>query len=218
MRALYHYPTSTFSRRARMCLAHKGLEHELRDARTNPEHEAEARRLSPIGTMPVLVDDGRVVGDSLAIAQYLELAYPLTPRLFPTAPGAARDALHAISLVDTAMNILVDVGTRYWALRDSAEWDAVRAHRAARGQRALDALAEMTRDADGPRPYLAGDEWSAADIFVYAGVRWLAGIPARLGTNPLLPQILAVGITLPPALVAWTTQHVARPEMVAIEG
>lgn len=218
MRALYHYPTSTFSRRARMCLAHKGLEHELRDARAVPEHQAEARRLSPVGTMPVLVDDGRVVGDSTAIAWYLDLAYPDAPRLFPSEPAAARDALHAISLVDAAMNILVDVGTRYHALRDSAKWEEVRAERAARGQRALEALAEMATAGGGLRRHLAGDAWSAGDVFVYAGVRWLAGIPARVATNPLLPQILSVGVTLPPRLVEWAGQHTSRPELAAIEG
>ena len=215
MRVLYHFPTSTFSRRARLCLAHKGLEHELKDARAIPEQGDEARRLSPVGTMPVLVDGGRVVGDSTAIAHYLEIAYPGGPPLFPKDPQAARDCLDVMNLVDTAMNILVDVGTRYWKLRDSAEWDAVRAERAARGQRALDALAER---ATPSRPFVAGDAWSCADIFLYAGVAWFAGIPARVATNPLLPQILSVGLTLPLGLVEWKKLHEDRADVRHVEG
>src|SRR5258706_7235328 len=103
MRVLYTLGRSVFSRRTRLALAHKGLEAEVRDGE---DYVAEAKRLSPQGTLPVLVDDGRVVGDSTGIAHYLDLAYPDRPRLFPFGPDAS-DALLVVSQVDLAMNTLV---------------------------------------------------------------------------------------------------------------
>jgi glutathione S-transferase len=75
-RILYHYNASTFSRRARLALAHKEIDVLLRDPRADATFVGEAERLTPIRTLPVLVDEGRVIADSGAIAMYLDLAYP----------------------------------------------------------------------------------------------------------------------------------------------
>jgi hypothetical protein len=65
MRVLYHFARSPFSRRVRLALAHKGLTAELREARANPAFLEEARALSPLRTMPVLLEeDGHAIGDS----------------------------------------------------------------------------------------------------------------------------------------------------------
>src|SRR6185295_14845026 len=79
---LYHFPTSPFARRVRLALSMKGLSAELRDARTNPEHAGELRRLNPAHTVPVLVDDDHVVTDSMAICHYLDRKFP-DPPLWP---------------------------------------------------------------------------------------------------------------------------------------
>jgi glutathione S-transferase len=70
---------SPFCWRIRMALAHKGLAVE-----TIPWRFSEKDRLafSGQGLVPVLVDDGKVVSDSWAIACYLEDAYPDRPSLF----------------------------------------------------------------------------------------------------------------------------------------
>lgn len=43
----------------------------------------EFRKLTPIGRIPVISDDGTVVCDSLFIAEYLDRKYPHSPRLLP---------------------------------------------------------------------------------------------------------------------------------------
>lgn len=70
---------SPFCWRARMALAHKGLPVE-----TVPWRFTERDKLpSPNeGRVPVIVDDGTVVHDSSAIAEYLETKYPDRPSLF----------------------------------------------------------------------------------------------------------------------------------------
>ena len=64
--------------RAKMALAHKGLPFETVPWRFT---EKEAIAFSSQGLVPVLVDGERVVTDSWAICQYLDSAYPDTPRL-----------------------------------------------------------------------------------------------------------------------------------------
>jgi glutathione S-transferase len=70
---------SPFCWRARMALAHKGIEVE-----TIPWRFTEKDKLPQpnVGRVPVIVDRGRVIHDSTAIAEYLEKQYPERPALF----------------------------------------------------------------------------------------------------------------------------------------
>jgi glutathione S-transferase len=72
---------STYCWRAKYALAHKGLAFE-----TKPQGFLEIPRLYGGGheTLPILEDDGRVIGDSWAIADYLDTTYPDRPPLFAT--------------------------------------------------------------------------------------------------------------------------------------
>lgn len=92
MRALHHWPLDPFSRQARLALAEKKLDHELRLEKPWAEG-GELRALNASGATPVLVDDAagerRVICESRAILEYLEEAYPDAP-LLP--PGAAERA------------------------------------------------------------------------------------------------------------------------------
>lgn len=212
-RILYTFPTSVFSRRTRLALAHKGLEVELLDARAEPKLHEEAKKLSPQGTMPVLVDEGRALGDSTAIAHYLDLAYPDRPRLWPTGAAAAHRALQVTSLVDVAMNSLVDMGTRYWALRKDPGWEEIVRERMARAQGAIDAVA-----AQANAPVISGGEYGACEIWVLSATLWVKGWPARASSAPLVAQMLTLGFRLPEKLVAWAAQHEGRPEVKAIYG
>lgn len=213
MRVLYHFPTSVFSRRTRLALAHKELEVELRDARAEEAHLAEARRLSPQSTMPVFVDDGRAIGDSTAIATYLDLAYPDRPMLFPEGAALAHATLSVVVHVDTAMNALVDLGTRFWALRSDPAWEKVKSERLSRAQGSIEAVAAMAT-----KPHLVGDAWSVADIWALSAALWVAGMPARASSAPLVAQILSLGFRLPEALVRWSKQHESRADVKAIYG
>jgi glutathione S-transferase len=212
-RVLYHFFHSTFSRRARLALAHKGIDVELCDTREEPHRMAEAQAGTAVRTMPVLVDEGRVVAESLAIAHYLDLAYPERPRLFPLGAAAAAETLAITSAVDIAMNTLVDVGTRYWPLHDDPAWASVVRDRMERAQLAIDSVA-----AKATRPILVGDAWGIAEICTIAATKWVAGMPARVPTSPRLQQIRTLGFRLPDALTEWAKLHDDRPEVRAIYG
>ena len=213
MRTLYYFTHSPFSRRTRLAFAHKGLDCELREARSSPGLLEEVRRLAPFRTIPILVEDGRAMGDSVAISHWLDLAYPDAPRLWPDGDDALA-ALQTAALVDVALNHVIDVGTRYYPLRESGAWGGVAQEMLGRARLALDALAERT--AALGRPTVARSGWSAADMWLYTMVAWFDGLPARAQGNQNVTQILTLGVTMPKALVEWASTHRERPDVRAL--
>jgi glutathione S-transferase len=96
---LYHLPISFNSRRVWIALLEKGLEFEsiplkLDGDQLTPEFLA----LNPFHKIPVLVDDGFTVIESLAILDYLEAKYP-NPSLVPKDP----QALAKVKMVETVI-------------------------------------------------------------------------------------------------------------------
>src|SRR6185312_10022014 len=87
---LYSYFNSSTSYRVRIALALKGLFYELRtvNLRAGEQYREAHRAYSPIGGVPVLIDDrGARITQSLAILEYLDAIAP-EPRLFPLDPLA----------------------------------------------------------------------------------------------------------------------------------
>ena len=68
---------SSWSLRAWLPLAHHGIAfRETRLRLFTPAFDATVARVSPAGRVPVLVDDGFAIWDTLAIAEYLAEKYP----------------------------------------------------------------------------------------------------------------------------------------------
>jgi glutathione S-transferase len=212
MRTLYHFPLSPYSRRTRLALAHKGLDCELRDARQDPVLRDEAGGLAAFRTIPVLVDGGRAMGDSTAIAQWLDGAYPQAPRLWPDGADDAYAALQVAALVDAVLVGVIDPGTRYYALRADAAWDEVKREMVGRGQKAADGLAAHVASLRG-RTTIAASGWSAADMWLLTLVLWFEAMPARAATAPNIRQILTLGLAFPPELSRWADAHRARADV-----
>jgi glutathione S-transferase len=210
-RRLYHFSTSPFGRRARLALAHKKLEVELREARQNPAFFEEARKLTVARTVPVLVEpDGSALADSTAIAHYLDKAYADAPPLW----RAGLAGFEVAVLVDIALNALVDLGTRYYPLMDSAKWEGVKSEMLGRAQAALDGLGERAKGM-GATVYTAG--WSAPDIWLFTMTAWLEGLPARAPSAPFPAQIVSLGWRLPEALSRWADAHRRRADVLALD-
>lgn len=96
---LYHYWRSSCSWRVRWALALKGVAYEsvpvniLNGEQNAPEYLAK----NPAGFLPALTVDGRTVGESLAIIEWLEERWP-APALLPKDP---LDRLHVRQLALT---------------------------------------------------------------------------------------------------------------------
>jgi glutathione S-transferase len=215
VRTLYHFTHSPFARRVRLALAHKGLDVELREGRDNPAWMAEARRLVPLKTLPVLVDGAQVLGDSTAITRWLDLAYPQLPRIWLEGSDALL-TLEITTLVDVALTHITDVGTRYYPLRTSPAWEGVKSEMLGRAQRALDALSGRVQALN--RPTIASLGWSAADMWLYTACAWIEGMPARVSTSQNIAQIVEVGgWQLPDAVRNWAQMHRNRTDVLALD-
>lgn len=214
--ALYHFPTSPFSRRARLCLAKKKVDVELRDARANDAYAKEARALSALNTFPVFVHEvsgsPRVIGDSTALSRWLDRAFVENP-IWPVEPTPAEAAYEVAALVDSILNTLIDAGTRYYALSKAAEWESVRSARVARVQAMFARLVEIVQRG----PHLAGHEWSAADIWLTTLVLWMEGLPGRAATYPPAAQLVSLGYQLPKELSDWANAHRHRGDVLALD-
>jgi glutathione S-transferase len=95
---LWHLKVSPYNEKARWALDHKRVVH-VRRAAMPGRHQPIAERLTGGRTFPVLVMDGRAIGDSTQIIEALERRYP-EPPLYPTDPQARRRALQIEDFFD----------------------------------------------------------------------------------------------------------------------
>lgn len=94
MLTLYHYDRSTAAQRVRLTLEEKGLPWSsiiVDTARGDVDELPEDyHRLNPKGLIPVIVDGGVAIPESLVIQEYLEDRYPQTPLRAEDAVARAR--------------------------------------------------------------------------------------------------------------------------------
>jgi len=96
---LYGINLSTFTRKVRLALLEKGIEHHFEVA---PMGSPKVRALHPLGKIPVVEDAGLVVPDSSVIIAWLERTYPALP-LYPSDAGQFARALWLEEYADTRL-------------------------------------------------------------------------------------------------------------------
>jgi glutathione S-transferase len=200
---LYAIPFSTNVERVGLAMGHKGLDAEV--VMCDPRDRSPIREVSGQILVPVLVDGGEVVTDSSRIVEHLEERFP-EPRLFPT--DAARAA---------EVRLFVDWFDRAWK-RPPNELEAeirkprpsrpaIEDHRATlRGS-----LGQFEALLDG-RPYLMGDDFTAADVSAFPFLRYALGLPPS--DDELFHRILAENLALDgthPRVEAWLRRVDTRP-------
>ena len=158
---LYRFQFSTNAERVELALAHKGL--AVESVQVDPKDRSEVRRVSGQDLVPVIVDNGKVVFDSMEIVRYLEERYPDKP-LYPA--DAARRA---------EMLIFIDWFNRVWK-RPPNEIEAEMGKaspdpaRIARLGRAMTGALELFEEMLAGRDHLMGD-FSAADCCAFPFVK-----------------------------------------------
>lgn len=95
---LYDYFRSSAAFRVRIALNLKGIrvERQFVHLRRNEHRAADFAAINPQGLVPVLVDQGRTIAQSLAIIEYLEETHPQPP-LLPATP-VERARVRALAL------------------------------------------------------------------------------------------------------------------------
>lgn len=159
---LYGYWRSSAAYRVRIALALKGLTYESVEVNllAGEQRDAAFRAHNPQGLVPALAIDGAVIGQSLAIIDYLEALYP-DPPLVPRDP-LARTKVLAQALVIAAdihpitnLRVLNRLADQFGADQPAKEeWYR---HWIAEGFTALEEMA-------GDGPFLGGDAPNLADV------------------------------------------------------
>jgi glutathione S-transferase len=174
---------SPYCWRIRMAMAHKGVK-----ARILPWHFGDKKLPGGSKQVPVMVDDGKVLVDSTAIAFHLEHKYANGPSLFGGEGGEAH-ALFIIAWVDTVLQpaLLPLVAPEMIGLvkpevqpvfREAREqrmgmsFDAARAQRQALLAKARDVLAPLRKVLES-EVFLGGGEPSYADYAVFGSFQWV---------------------------------------------
>jgi glutathione S-transferase len=179
---------SPFCWRAKMALAHKGLEVE-----TVPWRFTEKARLPTPndGRVPVIVDGGRVVHDSTAIADYLEQRYPERPSLFGGPAGRAltrfvQNWTETVVHLGLVRLVVLDIW-RHTAPQDRDYF------RSSREERFGATLEDVVRDREARLPafragldplrrtverqnFVAGEAPAYADYVVFGALQWARAI------------------------------------------
>jgi len=166
---LHHVPLCPFSRKIRMALREKGLTAEL--VEVEPwERKDELLQLNPASEAPVLDDDGLVVCDSQAIADFIEEAYP-EPTLYGRTLEQRAETRRLVAWFDS--KFAREVTDLLWREKVVKRW-ARRGFPRTEGLReALVAIRFHLAYIDWlyqDRSWLAGDELTMADLAAAAHI------------------------------------------------
>lgn len=90
--ALYEHPLSSYAQKAKTAFYEKGVAFESKLLDGSEPVASEFAALSPLGKFPLVTDGDRVIFESTAIIEYLDVAFPDTPPLIPADPMTAVEA------------------------------------------------------------------------------------------------------------------------------
>ena len=224
---LYHFGAVANSFKPLLCLAEKGLEfvsHRLEGGRFE-QYSPEFLAINPLGQVPVLLHDGRVITESTVINEYLDEVFP-APALRPAAAYARAQMRIWSKFVDEyfcpALTILGAHGARHHArrippaqLRTVLEriplvevrdkWariagDSYSEVELDKARRKLGACALRIERALASAEWLIGSDYSLADIDVFSMAQSLPSF---------VPEQVNAEVT--PHLMRWHTAMSARP-------
>ena len=190
---LYGYWRSSSAYRVRIALNLKGIAyrqqpvHLVRDG--GEQHQPGYRAVNPLGLVPALVHEDRVIVQSVAICEYLEEAFG-EPALLPADPAGRARVRGLVQTVCSEIQPLNNLGVMNY-LEQSMDQppESIRrwyAHWIERGFAALETWLQESGDS-----YCHGDRPTLADCFLVPQVYNAERFDCDLGPYPNIRRIAA---------------------------
>lgn len=163
---LYNYFRSSTSYRVRLALHWKGLAFEYKAVNLlkAEQHSTEYKRINPLGGVPTLVHDGKIIPESFAIIEYLDEVFPQNP-LLPADPYRKARVRQFCEVINSFMHPMANLKTlKYmetkhgYTQEQKDEWAQ---HWIEQG---LEVLETTAKEFSGT--YTFGNEVTMADIFL----------------------------------------------------
>lgn len=195
---LYDYPLSSASYRVRIGLALKGLHATSvrKHLKSGEQRRADYLEINPQGFVPALVlDDGTVLTQSLAILEYLEEAHP-SPALLPRAKVARARVRALCELIACDVHPLNNLRVLEYLERELRVAQEARsrwyAHWILQGFEALERFLERAG-----APFCCGDAPSLADVCLVPQVFNARRFAVDLASYPRIVAVDAACRALP---------------------
>jgi glutathione S-transferase len=183
---LYQHPLSSYVQKAKTAFYEKGIAFTSRMLDGGEPVASEYAALWPVGKFPTIVHDGTFIFEATGIIEYLEAAFPDTPRLIPADPLAAQEVRMWDRFFDNYVMypqgrvVAEAIGIEPGAGDGYARWHA----------KLETAYALLDRR-------MESREWAAADRFAPPGLSPAAAGPAELcagaGRGEALPAHVPAG-------------------------
>lgn len=191
--ALYSYFRSSASYRVRIALNLKSIPYEYKAVHLlnqgGEQHQEAYRQLNPSHQVPTLVHQGRAIGQSMAIIEYLDQLKPM-PRLFPADAYQRALVIQACEIINSGiqplhnLNVLQELEKQFGANQTKKnEWSA---HWLEHGLSTLEAFI-----APHAGQYCFGNAVSAADCFIVPHFHSCSRYGVSLTPYPTLTRIAA---------------------------
>lgn len=187
---ILYYSPGTASMAVHQTLLEIGAPHELRriDIDAGEQKQADYLRLNPNGTVPTLVVDGAPIGECLALLLLLAERHP-EARLAP-APGARERAAWLQWMAHFA-NTLQPAFRQWFYPQDFARSEHEQDSKAAARRRIEGVWQRLDAHLAAHGPYVAGDEFSVADLYATMLMRWSRNMPEPATAWPALAELAA---------------------------
>lgn len=209
MYALYYYPGNA-SLLPHMALREAGAAFDLRlvDRAQDAQHSADYLRLNPNGRIPVLIHGDLVLFEAAAITLHIADQHPEAPLAPP--PGTAERAHFYKWMIHLTNTPQAEYRAWFYPwqhVADPAAADVVKQAAGARLGRMFDVIAGQLGDG----PWLLGERFSAADLFLLMLVRWGRAMPRPPRDVPQLGRHAERVLARPAVQAVFAAEGLAAP-------
>jgi len=209
MLQLHYYPGNA-SLFPHMLLREIGAPFELKlvDRSQNAQKSADYLRLNPNGLIPVMVDSDQVIYETAAIALYLADRHP-EAGLAPPVGSPSRGAYYKW-MVHLSNVVQADFRAWFYPHEFVADAEATETAKEAAGLRMMAAF-DRIADQLNHGPWLLGETFSAADLYLLMLTRWGRTLPRPVRDIPEIGAHAARVLARPAVKATFAAEGLTEP-------